>query len=79
MTKSQDKDAFSAVLKDMAKHRQNSIIYDGTAGNEMMPPSSGFAQNTIAAARGFMAWVGKLLLSGMVLQKKICCNIYKRF
>ena len=79
MTRSQDKDVFSAVFSDMAKHRQNSIIFDGTAGNEMMPPSSGFAQNTIAAARGFMAWVVKRLLYDMVLLKKICCSIYKRF
>lgn len=78
MTKSHDKDVFSAVFSDMAKHRQNFIIFDGTAGNEMMLPSSGFAQNTIAAARGFMAWVGKRLQSGTVLLKKICCKLYTR-
>lgn len=79
MTKLQNKDVFSAVFSDMAKHRQSSIIFDGTAANEMMPPSSGFAQNTIAAARAFMAWVVKRLLYDMVLLKKICCTIYKRF
>ena len=78
MTKSHDKDVFSVVFSDMAKHRQNCTIFDGTAGNEMMPPSSGFAQNTIAAARVFMAWVGKRLQSGMVLLKKTCCKLYTR-
>ena len=75
MTKLRDKDALSAVISDMAKHRQNSIIFDGTAGNEMMPPSSGFAQSTIVATRAFMAWVAKGLLRITAWMKKRCYNL----
>lgn len=75
MTKLRDKDALSAVISDMAKHRQNSIIFDGTAGNEMMPPSLGFAQNITVGARAFMAWGAKGLLRITAWMKKHYYNL----
>lgn len=74
MTKSPDKDVFSAIISDLEKLRAKSIIYDGTAGNEMIPPSSGFAQSIIAGTRGFMVLVAKGLLRITALMKKHCCK-----